>query len=211
MERSWERKSLRERRRAWLSAWMSKDGATSWFDTWQSSIGGRVAEFRRTVHAAVARMSRGDGAVGAIGLQVERDVQEMVNEFGRGLMQDAFEIADTKSPGAPARGQARGSTYPWGNEAPAAQLCWNHGGTCAVGDFPAGDAPGGIHDLAGNVEEWTSSIYPSRAPGADSRVSRGGGWSSGVQGFMRASLRVPVGSSVRSYNQGFRCARSRDR
>ena len=66
--------------RTWLIVAMSENTSESWFDGWQSSIGGRVAEFRKSVKRAVAQRSRGDGAVGAIGLQVERDAQELVNE-----------------------------------------------------------------------------------------------------------------------------------
>jgi hypothetical protein len=76
---------------------MGEIASGSWFEGWQSSIGGRVAEFRKSVQKAVARTSRGGGAVGAAGLQVERDVQELANEFGRGLMREAFEIANTTS------------------------------------------------------------------------------------------------------------------
>ena len=81
----------------WLSVGMSEDASGSWFEGWQSSIGGRVGDFRKAVQKAVARASRGGGAVGAVGLQVERDVQELANEFGRGLMREAFEIANTTS------------------------------------------------------------------------------------------------------------------
>ncbi len=40
-------------------------------------------------------MSRGEGAIGALGLQVERQVQDIGNELGRALMREAFDIADT--------------------------------------------------------------------------------------------------------------------
>jgi len=76
---------------------MIENASGSWFESWQSTIGGRIAEFRKAVQKAVAPTSRGGGAVGAVGLQVEREVQELVNEFGRGLMREAFEIANTTS------------------------------------------------------------------------------------------------------------------
>ena len=79
----------------WLILVMNESASESWFEGWQSSVGSRVAEFRKSVQKAITRRSRGDGAVGAIGLQVERDVQELVNEFGRGLMREAFDIANT--------------------------------------------------------------------------------------------------------------------
>ncbi len=60
-----------------------------------SRIGGRVAEFREDVRKSIARQLRGGGAVGALGVQVERQAQEMVNELGRILMREAFEAADT--------------------------------------------------------------------------------------------------------------------
>jgi sulfatase modifying factor 1 len=105
-----------------------------------------------------------------------------------------------------ARGQARGTEYPWGNDAPGAHACWNRWSskqdTCAVGGFPSGDAPGGIHDLAGNVWEWTSTAYDSSA-----RVSRGGSWSSGNPSFLRAANRIRFVPSFRDSNLGFRCAR----
>lgn len=82
---------------AWLSIGMSEDVSGSWFESWQSTIGGRIAEFRKAVQKAVAPKRAGGGAVGAVGLQVERQVQELANEFGRGLMREAFEVANTTS------------------------------------------------------------------------------------------------------------------
>jgi hypothetical protein len=41
--------------------------------------------------------SRGEGAIGALGLEMEREVQAIVNELGRVLMGEVFEMADTTS------------------------------------------------------------------------------------------------------------------
>jgi formylglycine-generating enzyme required for sulfatase activity len=100
-----------------------------------------------------------------------------------------------------ARGQAAGWTYPWGDGPPISQLCWRQGGTCPVGTFTAGDAPGGIHDLAGNAWEWTSTDY-----GAGERVFRGGSWHSTDPAHPRAAYRNhrPPGSHFAWL--GFRCA-----
>jgi hypothetical protein len=71
-----------------------------------------------------------------------------------------------------ARGESQGRVYPWGGATPDFQACWSgvnkRTGTCPVASFPDGDAPGGIHDLAGNVWEWTSSKYDASA----ARVNR---------------------------------------
>jgi formylglycine-generating enzyme required for sulfatase activity len=85
-----------------------------------------------------------------------------------------------------ARG-ADGRIYPWGNEPPHAQFC-NFGdartNSTPVGSYPAAASPWGVHDMAGNVDEWTHTLYrdyPYRAddgrenPEIDlSRVLRGG-------------------------------------
>jgi len=107
-----------------------------------------------------------------------------------------------------ARGQSQGTTYPWGNDAPGSQLCWNRAkqGTCAVGSYPAGDAPGGIHDLAGNVWEWTASNFDAAA---SSRVMRGGSFDTADAWGLLASYRNGYAPTVRLYDLGFRCSRTR--
>ena len=79
-----------------------------------------------------------------------------------------------------------GRVYPWGND-------WDEGkcnvgsGTKLVGSYPLGASPFGVLDMAGNVWEWTNSIYkpyPYKAndgredpnDAGSRRVSRGGGW-----------------------------------
>jgi sulfatase modifying factor 1 len=107
-----------------------------------------------------------------------------------------------------ARGASQGRTYPWGNAAPSSQLCWSgvqkRDGTCPVGSFPEGDAPGGIHDLAGNVWEWTSSDFD--ATGA-TRAFRGGSWFNFAPSAMHAALRSWLTPTLRGNVVGFRCAR----
>ncbi len=101
-----------------------------------------------------------------------------------------------------ARGQSRGTTYPWGNDEPGPQLCWKEKGTCAVGSHPGSDAPGGIHDLAGNVWEWTTT---SDKHGG--RLYSGGSWGNVDAVAVRAS-RWSSGAETLGYNVlGFRCVR----
>ncbi|MDY6875415.1 MAG: SUMF1/EgtB/PvdO family nonheme iron enzyme [Chloroflexota bacterium] len=56
-----------------------------------------------------------------------------------------------------------GRIYPWGNGQPTAELCNfgnNIGRTTPVGQYsPQGDSPYGCADMAGNVWEWTRSLW----------------------------------------------------
>jgi formylglycine-generating enzyme required for sulfatase activity len=56
-----------------------------------------------------------------------------------------------------------GRIYPWGDEPPTDELC-NYGnlkrGSTPVGKYSLqGDSPYGCADMAGNVKEWTRSLY----------------------------------------------------
>ncbi|GLW34943.1 hypothetical protein Areg01_78790 [Actinoplanes regularis] len=91
--------------------------------------------------------------------------------------------------------------YPWGERWEAGRcnaLPANLQQTTSVGVFPGGRSPFGCEDMAGNVAEWTSSLYRpypwvSGAPAADPeaegvRVTRGGGWESTAR-VVRCALR----------------------
>jgi len=85
-----------------------------------------------------------------------------------------------------------GRTYPWGNDEPKNQLCWdgegndlgkgNRRSTCAVGSYPRGDSPSGLVDLSGNVWEWTSPLHAF-----SNRIDRGGGWRDAVPSDVRSA------------------------
>lgn len=123
---------------------------------------------------------------------------------------------------AAARGRA-GRTYPWGEEPPTparAVFGRRSNETEAVGGRPAGATPEGVHDLAGNVAEWTSTLYrpyPYRADdgredpsAAGERVTRGGDHVFDASperlraGFRAGFSRAPF---VGHRHIGFRCAR----
>ena len=57
-----------------------------------------------------------------------------------------------------------GRVWPWGNtfeehEKDPANVAMSVGVVSPVGAFPSGGTPEGLHDLAGNVWEWTRSVY----------------------------------------------------
>ncbi len=115
---------------------------------------------------------------------------------------------------------ARGSDgrfFPWGNQKPDATRCnynANIQDTTPVGQYsPAGDSPYGVADMAGNVAEWTTTIYkpyPYNADdgreilrGHENRVMRGQGFNS-TQRYIRAANRSYVSSRFRRNYVGFR-------
>jgi CubicO group peptidase (beta-lactamase class C family) len=104
-----------------------------------------------------------------------------------------------------ARGGEQAREYPWGYRAPASQLCWSgvqkRTSTCPVGSFAAGDAPGAIHDLAGNVGEWTSTST------TEGHVVKAAGWNTDVPAQAEGVTRevgIPI---FRGPATGFRCVR----
>ena len=96
----------------------------------------------------------------------------------------------------PATGRSR--RFPWGDEEPTAELAnlgGRHLGPASVGAYPAGASPLGVHQLIGDVWEWTASDFapypgfrafpyreysevffaPPGRPG-EYKVLRGGSW-----------------------------------
>jgi formylglycine-generating enzyme required for sulfatase activity len=123
-----------------------------------------------------------------------------------------------------ARG-AQGLRWPWANtwqEGAANTKEANLGQTSPVGMFPAGVSPYGVHDLSGNVWEWTRSRwghtthrkpdyqYPYVASdgredlsGSDLRILRGGSWYN-EQRSVRCGSRRGYFPGYFSYGRGLR-------
>ncbi len=117
---------------------------------------------------------------------------------------------------------ARGSdgrSYPWGDAAPATQLCWRRyiEGTCAVGSFPVGASPFGLLDMAGNVWEWTADWYasyyssstrvsPTGPATGTARIIRGGGYLEYQTFEERSADRANSLPDAARPHLGFRCA-----
>lgn len=117
-----------------------------------------------------------------------------------------------------------GREYPWGNEWDETRLNIGSGngweyGVAPVGSYPNGVSPYGVHDMAGNVMEWTAdwyqayagSDYKSEDYGEKLRVVRGGGWGGlghyVISHFYRTAYRFNLQPTYTFVDLGFRCAR----
>jgi formylglycine-generating enzyme len=88
--------------------------------------------------------------------------------------------------------------------------------TAPVMSFPPG--PYGIYDMAGNVSEWVQDVYnksyyensvstnPISIDGSQWRVTRGGGWNSGIYYLSSVFRLAKEPSDAKAFN-GFRCAK----
>jgi len=98
-----------------------------------------------------------------------------------------------------------GVRYPWGPKEPDEHRAnYMYDGSprapTPVGMYPEGATPSGIHDLAGNVWEWTSSWCEN----GEWRAVRAGGWYS-TPDKLRASSRRERRPEYRVGGLGFRC------
>ena len=130
---------------------------------------------------------------------------------------------------------ADGRLFPWGNDLPkdvflnAADtnlpVAWARGDmndgyryTAPVGTYPAGVSPYGAQDMAGNVWEWTRTLFKNypydsgdgreikTEPAVTQRlVMRGGSWYDDY-GSVRSTLRFGGKPDLASDATGFRCA-----
>jgi formylglycine-generating enzyme required for sulfatase activity len=128
-----------------------------------------------------------------------------------------------------ARGTER-RTFPWGTTLPqCAQVIYERqeGQTCSmvgandvapIGSAPGDVTPQGVHDLGGNVSEWTADAagdrprcsgpcVDPRAEAHTKRVVRGGEWN-GWGVWTRGATRSSVDPETSRTNLGFRCART---
>ncbi|USX52426.1 ergothioneine biosynthesis protein EgtB [Lentzea sp. HUAS12] len=113
--------------------------------------------------------------------------------------------------------------YPWGDEEPTeehANLNQRHLRPAPVGAYPAGASPAGVHQLIGDVWEWTSSdfgpypgfeVFPYKEYsevffGPDYKVLRGGSFGTD-RSAIRSTFRNWDYPIRRQIFAGFRCAR----
>lgn len=131
-----------------------------------------------------------------------------------------------------ARGANDTRIYPWGNSYSPnrANICdsrcpktWansrlddGYATTAPVGSYPAGVSPYGLHDMSGNVFEWTTdwyapdyyaqspSINPSGPATGERYVVRGGSWQRNGRS-VRLSYRYSFRAAFGYEDVGFRC------
>jgi formylglycine-generating enzyme required for sulfatase activity len=129
-----------------------------------------------------------------------------------------------------------GRRFPWGNQPPGPSrvnacgtecvqmlkskgVTWSamyqasdgYADTAPVASFPPGRSPFGVHDMAGNVWEWTATkycdSYGTSKKCTKARVNRGGSWDYGDPSNVRAPNRYRHDPASRYSVLGFRCAR----
>lgn len=98
--------------------------------------------------------------------------------------------------------------WPWGDTPPTREQARfvdradPDGATAEVAKHAAGVSKWGLHDLAGNLWEWTADRLE---PGKPTVEARGGSWKSKPK-WLRTSNRFGVEPEARSDTVGFRCA-----
>ena len=117
-----------------------------------------------------------------------------------------------------------GQLYPWGNDRPTSRRCnfldvedESLGDTTKVNRYAKGVSHYDVYDMAGNVFEWTQSLYKGYPYNTDDgredldahgeRVLRGGSFSN-TSDDLRCARRFKALPTFRSNYAGFRVARS---
>jgi len=115
--------------------------------------------------------------------------------------------------------------YPWGDQFEEARANLRPGGCgqlASVGEYSAGSSSNGVHQLLGNVWEWTSDEFehlPAEFAASRSfskagqmavalKITRGGAFDTELDGQSAAELIHAECPLTRAPNMGFRCALS---
>lgn len=113
-----------------------------------------------------------------------------------------------------------GLRYPWGNDFIKGKANISRNGLLPAGAVKGDVSPYGVHDMGGNVSEWTASeftAYPDSGYddpdyGKKYRVYRGGSWGGSghyyLTYFSRGAFRGPARATAFTREIGFRCAKS---
>ncbi|MBM3320033.1 MAG: SUMF1/EgtB/PvdO family nonheme iron enzyme, partial [Candidatus Eisenbacteria bacterium] len=149
--------------------------------------------------ALYRRFREETGSPAAGSLKTGRDDHPVVNVS----WQDAVALCQWAGVQLPSEAEwekaARGTDgrrYPWGNQWESGRCNVGTAGTSPVGNYPGDKSPYGCFDMAGNVSEWTRSLYRSYPyVAADGRES-----------VRETALRVVRGAAFNDYERLARCA-----
>ena len=194
--------------------------ATYWVDKFEVAVdayqacvdSGPCTEASTTVNCNAGRANRGMHPINCINWEQARTYCEWT---GKRLPTEAeWEKA------------ARGTDerrFPWGSTAPSGALL-NFGlsgidGTDEVGTYPAGVSFYGVHNMGGNVSEWTNDFYsrfyyenddakdnPTGPNDGIERVGRGGNWRIRFENALTATVRIRTNPTSATGELGVRCA-----
>lgn len=165
-------------------------------DEYQSCMQrGRCSNPAMDIESKYCNIKRSDRGKHPINCVTAEQATNYCRELGRRLPYDEeWEWA--------ARGAGATMLFPWGEGSPTkTHMCWdeNRGAnTCMVGSFPAGVSKQGVHDLSGNVNEWT--IHKGKA-----NIVRGGSWDTDSERVFRIKHRTENPDQDWGRRVGFRC------
>jgi len=191
------------------------------YDYWMARFSITNAQFAQFAKTGNYQLVEGKSEHPVYGISWKGAIEfcKLANEAFRADLQQAGNLV-LRLPGEAewekaARG-VDGNIYPWGNEAPDARRCnfdMNVKDTMPVDAYPDGASPYGCEQMAGNVWEWTHTLFKmtlyqagdgredEEKPGA--RVLRGGAYNLGHQ-YMRCAYRYGDNTVKRDGNGGFR-------
>ena len=200
--------------------WMGKYEVTQ--GQWKRIMGSNPSRFKKGNNYPVEKVSW-------------NDVQEFIRRLNR-KSSAKFRLPSEAQWEYSCRAGGRGIRYAWGNQDVGSggakanvadrntNFSWSkkgiddgHANTAPVGSYQANSL--GLHDMSGNLWEWTADEYTKdyRNAGTNNpiyqgsgglRVVRGGGWGSESR-YLRCSSRDRSAPSVRRDFLGFRLRRSK--
>ncbi|MHC4971113.1 MAG: formylglycine-generating enzyme family protein [Planctomycetota bacterium] len=158
----------------------------------------RETKYRTPRYAEVERLCQPDQPV--VGISYG-DAQQYARWAGKELpTEQQWEKAARGTDGRP---------YPWGSDPPgASDACFDlepdTGAPITVGAALRNVSPFGVHDMCGNVWEWTASAYK---PGSEFRIVRGGCYNDPAP-YLALHFRLEAHPKDKCEAIGFRCVKN---